>query len=305
MAILTVNNLTKRFDTKTVVEDLSFTVAEHSVFGFLGPNGSGKTTTMNMILGLLKPTDGTITVCGEHVTYGETRTNRFIGYLPDVPQFYDFMSAYEYLKLCGEITGLSKLEILKKSDELLTLVGLEKERGRIGSFSRGMKQRLGIAQALLNEPRLLICDEPTSALDPMGRKQILDILHEVKGKTTVVFSTHVLSDVERICDTIAVLHEGKIALSGKLSDIKARHQQDSLRVAFRSVADKKHFCSIASIQTFLDNAAHTEKSVTIQTVALDVLEKEVLTSLVGANLLPTKLEVLEPTLENIFMDVVK
>lgn len=305
MAILTVNNLTKRFDSKTVVEDLSFTVAEHSIFGFLGPNGSGKTTTMNMILGLLKPTNGTITVCGESVTYGETKTNRFVGYLPDVPQFYDFMNAYEYLKLCGEITGLSTTEVKRKSDELLTLVGLNHEGGRVGSFSRGMKQRLGIAQALLNEPRLLICDEPTSALDPIGRKQILDILHEVKGKTTVVFSTHVLSDVERICDTIAVLHEGKIALSGKLSDIKTRHQQESLHVAFRSVADKNRFCSMLAIQPYLGNAVHSEKGITITTVQLDLLEKEILASLVAASLLPMKLEVLEPTLENIFMDVVK
>lgn len=305
MAILTVNNLTKRFDSKTVVEDLSFSVAEHSIFGFLGPNGSGKTTTMNMILGLLKPTNGTITVCGESVTYGETKTNRFIGYLPDVPQFYDFMNAYEYLKLCGEITGGSTSEVKRKSDELLTLVGLDHEGGRVGSFSRGMKQRLGIAQALLNEPRLLICDEPTSALDPIGRRDILDILQEVKGKTTVVFSTHVLSDVERICDTIAVLHEGEIALSGKLSEIKMRHQHDSLHVSFRSVADKNYFCSMSAIRPYLGNAVHLEKSITITTVQLDLLEKEILESLVAANLLPTKLEVLEPTLENIFMDVVK
>src|SRR5690554_2869502 len=194
------------------------TVAQNSVFGFVGQNGAGKTTTMKIILGLLKADGGSITVCGEKVSYGDTKTNRHIGFLPDVPEFYGYMRPKEYLKLCGEITGLSAQAIRNRSEELLALVGLKDVNRRIGGFSRGMKQRLGIAQALLNEPRLLICDEPTSALDPIGRKQILDILATVRGKTTVIFSTHILSDVERICDHIGILHHGKIILSGTMQE---------------------------------------------------------------------------------------
>jgi ABC-type multidrug transport system, ATPase component len=142
---------------------------------------------MKIILGLLKADSGSVTVCGEKVTYGETKTNRNIGFVPDVPEFYGYMNPMEYLKLCGEITGLPKNKIKSRSEELLELVGLKDEKRKIGQFSRGMKQRLGIAQALLNEPKLLICDEPTSALDPIGRKEILDILLAAKGKTTIVF----------------------------------------------------------------------------------------------------------------------
>ncbi|MDF2821392.1 MAG: yxlF 5 [Clostridiales bacterium] len=147
MDVLKIEHLSKKFGEHEVINDLSFSVPEHSVFGFLGQNGAGKTTTMKMILGLLKATSGKITVCGEEVNYGETKTNSFIGYLPDVPEFYNYMTPKEYLKLCGEITGLSNKQIKQKSSELLELVGLTNVNRKIGGFSRGMKQRLGIAQA--------------------------------------------------------------------------------------------------------------------------------------------------------------
>jgi ABC-2 type transport system ATP-binding protein len=151
------------------------------------------------------------------------------------------MNPSEYLLLCGKITGLSAMRIRERSEELLSLVGLSNSRRRIGGFSRGMKQRLGIAQALLNEPRLLICDEPTSALDPSGRKEILDILSSVKEKTTVVFSTHILSDVERICDHVAVLHEGRLAFSGTLSEIKERNRHNCFIIEFKAMEDAFNF----------------------------------------------------------------
>lgn len=228
MNIVSINGLSKGFGNRKIIDNLNFTVPEGSVFGFVGKNGAGKTTTMKMVLGLLKPDSGTIDVCGEKVTYGKTSSNRHVGYLPDVPEFYDYMRPLEYLSLCGEITGLSKKEIQIRSEELLSLVGLRNEKRRIGGFSRGMKQRLGIAQALLSRPKLLICDEPTSALDPVGRKEILDIMLKIKDSTTVIFSTHILSDVERICDHVAILNKGSIALSGTLSEIKSMHGKDRL-----------------------------------------------------------------------------
>ena len=196
MEVLKIEGLKKAFGSSEVIKGIDLSVTEGKIFGFIGQNGAGKTTTMKMILGLLEKDQGEIYVCGEPVKYGETRTNRYIGYLPDVPEFYSYMTPMEYLSLCGEITGMEKEKIKKRSEELLSLVGLPISKKRIGTFSRGMKQRLGIAQALLNEPKLLICDEPTSALDPMGRMEILRILQSVKGKTTVIFSTHILSDVE-------------------------------------------------------------------------------------------------------------
>jgi len=304
MDTLCIENLSKSFGTHKVIDNLSFTVPEHAIFGFLGQNGAGKTTTMKMILGLLKPTSGSITVCGEPVRYGQTKTNRYIGYLPDVPEFYGYMKPYEYLKLCGEITDLSIKEIKNKSEELLTLVGLDKANKRIGGFSRGMKQRLGIAQALLNEPKLLICDEPTSALDPLGRKEVLDILLQVKGKTTVVFSTHILSDVERICDRIAILHNGELALSGTLSDIKEQHKQNGLLIEFTSQADKEQFISSPQVASLLTTAEQTDTSLVIHSHNIDKTESAVLATLVEKQLLPIKIEVQEPTLESLFMEVV-
>ena len=220
MDMLTLSHIAKRFGEKQVLRDVSFSVPEHTVFGFVGQNGAGKTTAMKLILGLLTSDSGEITVNGMPVRYGNTQTNRFVGYLPDVPEFYPYMTPREYLCFCGEIAGMPAKEIKMRSEELLSLVGLDKENRRIKGFSRGMKQRLGIAQALFGRPRLLICDEPTSALDPAGRKELLDILVNAKEQTTVLFSTHILSDVEHICEKIAFLHDGKIVLQGSLEEVR-------------------------------------------------------------------------------------
>jgi len=305
MDILNILHLYKSFGNHQVIKDLSFSVPEHSVFGFLGQNGAGKTTTMKMVLGLLKPDEGSIEVCGEPVHYGQTKTNRFIGYLPDVPEFYNYMNAKEYLSMCGDITGMSTEDIKSKTRELLTLVGLETVNKRIGSYSRGMKQRLGIAQALLNDPVLLICDEPTSALDPIGRIEILDILQRVKGKTTVIFSTHILSDVERICDRVAVLHEGKLALSGTLTDIKLKHKQDGIRIELSSHDDLMRLISSERLSAFLKDAEQTDLAVTLHTPDVLKTESEIIAILAQENILPTRLEVLEPTLESLFIEVVR
>jgi ABC-2 type transport system ATP-binding protein len=238
MDILTIKNLKKSFGKKQVLRGLDLSVPEHSIFGFVGRNGAGKTTTMKSVLGLLMPDEGEIYVAGERVRYGETPTNRYIGYLPDVPEFYSFMNAREYLSLCGETMNMQRNDIESRSAELLALVGLEGEHHRIKGFSRGMKQRLGIAQALLGQPKLLICDEPTSALDPIGRKEILDLLLSVKDRTTVLFSTHILSDVERICTDVALLENGVIAMQGAAGELRKISRTDDFRIEVLDGADE-------------------------------------------------------------------
>ena len=230
MDVLTIRGLEKKFGDKKVLRGLDLTVPEGSIFGFVGRNGAGKTTTMKAVLGLMRPDGGEIFVAGERVSYGQTPTNRYIGYLPDVPEFYSFMTPREYLRLCGETMNMQRAEIEERSGELLELVGLGSERHRIRGFSRGMKQRLGIAQALLGQPKLLICDEPTSALDPIGRKEILDILLSVKDRTTVLFSTHILSDVERICTDAALLEGGRIAMQGSIEELKGIKRAESFKI---------------------------------------------------------------------------
>lgn len=305
MNVLEIKDLYKEFGNNKVINGLNLFVPENSVFGFLGQNGSGKTTTMKMVLGLLKPTSGSITVGGELVQYGETKTNRYIGYLPDVPEFYGYMKPMEYLKLCGDITGLSKAQTRGKSEELLGLVGLLGVNKRISSFSRGMKQRLGIAQALLNDPKLLICDEPTSALDPIGRREILDILHAVKGKTTVIFSTHILSDVERICDYVGVLNKGSLSLAGTLSEIKERSIINSYKIEFSSETDAMEFSTCSEIASFEVEVSEDKCTLIIKVDNIQSGGRILMDLLSQKQIIPYKFEVLEPSLENLFMEVVK
>lgn len=244
MEMLTLSHIAKRFGEKQVLRDVSFSVPEHTVFGFVGQNGAGKTTAMKLILGLLTSDSGEITVNGMRVHYGNTQTNRFVGYLPDVPEFYSYMTPTEYLRFCGEITGMPSKEIKGRCEELLRLVGLEKEDRRIKGFSRGMKQRLGIAQALFGRPKLLICDEPTSALDPAGRKELLDILVNAKEQTTVLFSTHILSDVEHICDEIAFLHDGRIVLQGSLEEVRKIKTTAAAELELERLEDSQTLSSV-------------------------------------------------------------
>lgn len=232
------------FGSKEVLRGLDLSVPEHSIYGFIGKNGAGKTTTMKAILGLLRPDSGEIYVMGEKVHFGQTGTNRYIGYLPDVPEFYSYMTPLEYLSLCGEVSGMDRADIAARSKELLELVGLGGEHRRIKGFSRGMKQRLGIAQALLNRPKLLICDEPTSALDPVGRKEILDILLAVKEQTTVLFSTHILSDVERICNESAFLKDGKIALQGTIYQLLNKRSSDGFIIETEQKKDAEMLINV-------------------------------------------------------------
>lgn len=298
MDMLTLTDVKKSFGSKVVVDGLSFSIPKNSIFGFVGQNGAGKTTTMKMILGLMKMDAGEILVDGKKVVYGNTPTNRMIGYLPDVPEFYNFMTPKEYLQFCGEIAGLDAREISTRAEELLERVGLSKEHKKIKGFSRGMKQRLGIAQALMGKPQLLICDEPTSALDPLGRKELLDILVASKDETTIMFSTHILSDVERICDRIAFLHHGKLALSGTISDMKKMKTKEEYHVV---VQNKKDLISLQKEFTGADKLddytlqIHGDNENSIRLIMQFLLEKSIAIE---------KIEKCENTLENLFMEVV-
>ena len=296
MDILTIRGLEKSFGEKQVLCGLDMQVPEHSIFGFIGRNGSGKTTTMRSVLGLLQPNAGEILVANQRVTYGQTPTNRYIGYLPDVPEFYPFMTAREYLHLAGESLQMSEKEIKAKSEELLALVGLADEKHRIKGFSRGMKQRLGIAQALLGKPRLLICDEPTSALDPIGRKEILDLLLSVKEQTTVLFSTHILSDVERICTDVALLHDGKIVMQGSVDAIKRAHTTEEFVLELRTPD-----AAVQVVDAFA--AACRMEGESIVFCGGEELMHQVLAFLVAQKLPLGKIERREPTLESLFVEV--
>ena len=298
MDMLRITGLCKRFGDKEVLKGLDLTVPEGSIFGFIGVNGAGKTTAMKTVLGLLKADSGEILVNGERVVYGQTATNRHIGYLPDVPEFYGFMTAPEYLDFCGEISGMSKTETTIRRDELLTLVGLKDEKHRVGGFSRGMKQRLGIAQALLNRPKLLICDEPTSALDPVGRKEILDILLLVREQTTVLFSTHILSDVERVCTDVALLNNGVVEVQGSMSEIKTRFRTDGYMLETANEAARD------AIRRAFPTVKAAEGNV-LTLIEQDTPVFDVLRFVADQHIPLLRWERSEPTLESLFMEVTR
>ena len=297
MDVLELTGVEKRFGERTVLKNLSLRVPEGAIYGFIGENGAGKTTTMKIILGLLAADDGEVRICGEKVVYGQTRTNRFVGYLPDVPEFYGYLTPKEYLALCGGLAGISQNALRPRAEELLSLVGLTSAANRrISGFSRGMKQRLGIAQALIHRPKLLICDEPTSALDPTGRKDIIDILRAIRSETTVLFSTHILPDIERVCDQIGLLHDGKLILSGRLEEVRAMHTKSGFVVEFAEESETVSFLSV-----YPGGEADTTSRLIYPTATrADMIEAMKL--LGDMRLCPLKIEQREPSLESLFME---
>ncbi len=252
-----------------------------------------------MLVGLIQATDGDIFIFDKKSNYTH---NKEVGYLPDVPQFYNYMTALEYLNLCGEISNMNN--ITQKSYEILEKVGLEISKKKIGNYSLGMKQRLGLAQALLNSPRILICDEPTSALDPLGRKEMLDLLSSLKSNTTILFSTHILADIERICDDIAIIDNGNLLFNGTMESLNNSYNSNTLSVVFNSLDEQKEFLKCNDLSSkFQFNS--NEFCINIKHDDLTFIQKEIFSSSINSNIFPSKIEVIKPSLENILIEVTK
>lgn len=224
-SILSITNLVKDYKTgfagkKTrVLRDVSFDVRKGEVFGFVGPNGAGKTTTFKSILGFVSPTEGKIELLGKEHTNSEAK--RRIGYLPENPYFYDYLTGEELLRYMGELQGLPRKVLNERTDELLRKVRMEHAKTlQMRKYSKGMLQRIGVAQALVNNPEFLILDEPMSGLDPIGRREIKDLILEEKRKgKTILLSSHMLSDVEALCDRVGIIMGGKVIKIGNIGDL--------------------------------------------------------------------------------------
>ena len=201
------------------VRGASFRVNRGEIFGLLGPNGAGKTTTIKAILRLIFPTEGEIRLFGRSADDREAA--RRVGYMPENPYIYQYLKPLEFLDLCGRLVGLSKSERQARSEEMIDKVGLRHAVDRpIGKFSKGMMQRIGLAQALLHDPELLVLDEPMSGLDPIGRKEVRDLLVEQRERgKTLLFTSHILSDVELLCDRVVIMQQGKITSEGQVHDL--------------------------------------------------------------------------------------
>ncbi|MCL2235485.1 MAG: ABC transporter ATP-binding protein [Defluviitaleaceae bacterium] len=297
--------LTKRFKTALAVNDVNFSVPQGAICGFLGKNGAGKTTTIKMLTGLKKPTSGEFAIMGKKEAFG--KGIRQVGYLPDVPGFYGYMTGWEFLDLCARLCNMPEGERKTHVEDLLKQVGLHGVKTKISGYSRGMRQRLGIAQALVNSPAVVFMDEPISALDPMGRRDIMEIIASLRGKTSVVLSTHILSDVENICDHIIIIEKGKVVEQGTLAEIKGRfNRQDAVQVAFYNQEDCDTFAEAMKGQGDFNFTPH-QMRLTIQSDKVSTAEISKLTMRVLTETdMPFKgLNVDAPSLDDIFYEVTK
>ncbi len=234
MSAIRVDGLRKAFGPLQALDGLTFAVEPGTVFGFLGPNGAGKTTTLRILAGLARPDAGRAWIAGELVG-PESPARRILGYLPEEPHFFGWMTPTEFLSdYVGGLFGMPPATARTRASELLDLVGLsEARRRRIAGFSRGMRQRLGLAQALINRPGVVLLDEPVSALDPSGRREMLLCIERLKSETTVLMSTHILDDVQRISDQVAILNKGKLIAQAPVSELLAGSGETVYMVTLR------------------------------------------------------------------------
>jgi ABC-2 type transport system ATP-binding protein len=300
--------LTKTYGPVQALLELDLSVPYGSIFGFLGRNGAGKTTTMRMLAGLALPTAGRAWVAGLETTSQERSARARFGYLPQDPAFYNWMSAREYLDYVAQIQGLSPSERQRQIAALLALSGLEDAaRRRIGGYSGGMLQRLGIAQALVGDPPVLLLDEPTSALDPAGRSEVLAMIAGLRGRVTVFLSSHILTDIERVCDTVAILHKGRLVLVSDREALLAQYAVDAidLELEASALASPELMGFQAALQAQPWVASQRLEAAVLRLMIQDVPRAKLeLLPLVVAHRLPLlRYEWVRPSLEDIFLQL--
>jgi ABC-2 type transport system ATP-binding protein len=301
------SGLTKRFGSILALDRLDLVVPRGSVFGLLGPNGAGKTTTIRILTGLARPTAGSAFVAGIEVGLDEPELRRRLGYLDQDPRFYGWMTGRELLELVGRLHGLARLELRSRVDETLARTGLTAAaQRRIGGYSGGMRQRLGIAQALLHRPEILILDEPVSSLDPEGRRDLLELIAGLQGEATVVFSTHVLADVERICDRVAILDRGRLVTEGPLEKLLAAHARPIYRLGSAPGQDAAVAILVDRLRAapWTTEVAAGDDLVRVTVSDPVAAAAGILPLVVAAGVVLDSFERARPTLEDVFLELV-
>lgn len=305
MSRLSVTQLIKKFGTRTAVKGISFELEEGGCTALLGPNGAGKTTTLRMLAGLLSPTSGSVVIDGKGTS--EIASRNQIGYLPQHPSFYGWMTGKEYVVYAAGLSGMTGKQASAEAERILEKVGLkEAARRRISGYSGGMKQRLGLAQALVHRPRLLLLDEPVSALDPLGRREVMNLLQQLRQETTILLSTHVLHDAEEVCDRIIMLRNGEIVEQGNISELSSKYRQPLLTIQVeRDPAGR----ALAWLQSFQERSFVKELELRGDTALLTVSDmgtaREIILQEAGNQVIPLlRFEAGATSLEEMFMKVV-
>lgn len=302
--LLQVRELAKRFKEREVVKGISFSITEGSCAALLGPNGAGKTTTISMLAGLLQPSGGSIKLLVNGIPATDRRP--YIGFLPQMPVFYPWMTGAEFLLYAGELAGLSSREAKRETGEWLEAVGLREEgKRRIGGYSGGMKQRLGLAQALIHRPKLLILDEPVSALDPTGRKDVLNLLRRIRRETTVLFSTHVLHDAEEICDEILMIRNGDIALQGSLDHIRRTYSEPVIRLEVGEDEASRSWLTAACSKDYVIHSDVSGGRAMMRVANVEQGSLALMADAVSHRIMIRSFEAGHSTLEDLFLKVVQ
>ena len=307
MTAIRTQGLSKYYGTVKALDNLNLEVPENAVFGFLGPNGAGKTTTVKLLTGFAHPTAGQAWVAGEKVGDGNLALQSKIGLLPDVPAFYDWMSGREFLHFVGELHGLEQNEIKKRTEELLELVELKKAGNRrTGGYSRGMRQRLGIAQALVNRPKVLFLDEPPSALDPLGHRDVLNLILRLRENTTIFMSSHNLSDIERVCDMVGIVNKGKLITVSTVDALQKKYARSIFEMEF--MEDAGQFAESLKKISWLAEPAVTAVNgtpvITVRAIDIERARKELPRLIAESGLTMTRYEMMLPSIEDIFAEII-
>ena len=307
MAAIRVEGLTKTFGKVRALDGLTLTVEPGTVYGFLGPNGAGKTTTIRILTGLARPTSGRAWVTGVEVPTARREIAHRIGYLPEEPAFYPWLTPREFLDHVGRTFGLVAGEREARTDQLLSLVGLvEAGERRIGGFSRGMRQRLALAQALVNRPEVLLLDEPASALDPAGRKGVLELIGRLRGQCTVFLSTHILADVERVCDTVGIIDQGRLVVQAPREQLIAQYATPVFEIEGENGSAQHVAAWAGGLRDAHWVASVTTDEARARVAANDVdrAKRELVASALQAGLTLTRYEMVRPSLEDVFLRLV-
>lgn len=301
-----IESLRKKYGSVNALDGLNIMVESGSVFGFLGPNGAGKTTTLRILAGLAQADSGSIFFGDQDLSKSDASQKARLGYLPEEPAFYSWMSPREYLDYVGRIFNLDAKERRLRVDQLLEQSGLkEAAKRRIGGFSRGMRQRLGIAQALMNHPSILLLDEPVSALDPAGRKEVLEMIEGLSSECTVIMSSHILADVERVCDTVGIINKGKLITQAKKEDLLERYAIPALEITTSNGSAALMPEWKLRLEQLPGVTGVTVEGYSFHLAVKDVhaAEQEIMRDALNHNATFEKLEVVKPSLEDIFMQL--
>jgi len=303
-----IEGLHKSFGEVQALDGLGLAVEPGSVFGFLGPNGAGKTTTIRILAGLARADAGQAWIDGLEVAADRRRVASRIGYLPQDPAFYPWMTAREFVDHVGRVFGLPARERLARTDELLHLVGLaEVADRRVGGFSGGMGQRLGIAQALVNRPPVLLLDEPVSGLDPVGRKELLQLIERLRGQCTVFMSTHILADVERVCDTVAIIDRGRLLAEAPQQELLERYAVPAFEVEVENGLAEQLAAWTETLRSrsWVTSVSLDRATARVVVNDVEIARRELLASALAEGLVLVRYEMVRPSLEDVFLRLVE